>query len=287
MPRNPETTVFITAYNYGRFLKDCIDSILSQSYEDYELLVCDNASADNTQDVIRSYNDKRILNIRHEENIGPFDNGLDAIARSRGKYLHPFCADDVMLSGMLQEQVQILKNNPNVGVVSCDILESDENLENQTLYVFQRDYTSGADVIKYCLSNCCNYVGGPSQHLFRKHLMPDPAYSKKYRWISDLKAVLDVLKKSDYSSINRPGVIYRRHTNSDTNINCRDANLQWENWFSLIKEFNMFECNNLYRMKSKPLTIDSRKELLKRLKKISAAKKLNFYAMHAMKSLTA
>ena len=64
----PKATVLVTAYNSGIFLKDCIDSVLSQSFKDFELLIINDGSTDNTARIIASYTDKRIRHINSNTN---------------------------------------------------------------------------------------------------------------------------------------------------------------------------------------------------------------------------
>jgi len=66
----PETTVLIPVYNCGVYLKEALDSILAQSYKKFELLSIDDASTDNTLQIIRSYKDKRIRFYKNDRNIG-------------------------------------------------------------------------------------------------------------------------------------------------------------------------------------------------------------------------
>jgi len=260
---NPDISVCIATYNYGRFLKECLDSILKQSVSNYEVVVCDNFSTDNTLEVVNSYNDPRIKFFQQRENVGPQRNFNQAIKLARGKYVKLMCADDVLLPGVLEEQFDILEINPRVGVVSCDMLIADSDLKNPKFYGFYRGYMSGTQVTGECFSRLENLVGGPSNHMFRKEAIPDNPFDPNFAFLSDLKFALDVLRNWDYASINRPGNYYRRHEKADALVSCPEK-VQADNWFRLVKEFDAFTLENLPRLLTMPLSAEACTEAKRR-----------------------
>src|SRR5476651_2523155 len=102
MKREPQLSILVPTYNYGRFLGEALESILSQSFGDYELIVIDNASTDNTRDVMQNYKDQRIEYIVNPQNMGPYFSGELFFKKARGKYLRLLCADDVLLPDVLE-----------------------------------------------------------------------------------------------------------------------------------------------------------------------------------------
>ena len=79
-------TVFVVTYNRCDYLKLTIQSILEQTYKDFCLVVLDNASTDNTQEIVNNFNDKRLIYLRHEKNIGGPENGNTALKIALTKY---------------------------------------------------------------------------------------------------------------------------------------------------------------------------------------------------------
>jgi len=93
----PLVTVAIPTYNSGeRFLSDAIDSVLAQSFTNFELLISDNCSPDNTSDVVAEYQDPRIRYVRHETNIGANANFNYCLDDARGDYLLLLSDDDLI-----------------------------------------------------------------------------------------------------------------------------------------------------------------------------------------------
>jgi len=233
---NPELSVCIATYNYGRFLRQCIDSILNQSFTDFELIVCDNASSDDTNDIIQSYSDKRIRYYRHEANIGPQANFNHAIKLARGRYIRLMCADDVLLPDVLEDQISILENHPEVGVVSCDFITTDEFLAVEEEVQQLHGIVNGREVCRRCTAELKNLVGGPSNFMFRASSLPVDPFENEFKYLSDLVTALKVLQRWDYGSINRNGYLYRRHGSSDTAVSC-PSSVQIDDWLRVIRRF--------------------------------------------------
>ncbi|MDI6603793.1 MAG: glycosyltransferase family 2 protein [Thermoanaerobacteraceae bacterium] len=123
----PKVTVAIPTYNRAHYLKEAIESVLAQTYKDYELLIIDNASTDNTEDVVKIFNDKRIKYIKNETNIGMVNNWNKCLDLAQGEYVIIFHDDDLMKPKLLEEEVKILDNNDDVVVVATNVTLIDEN----------------------------------------------------------------------------------------------------------------------------------------------------------------
>ncbi|MBR3251127.1 MAG: glycosyltransferase [Erysipelotrichaceae bacterium] len=122
----PLVTVLLPVYNNEK-INLCIDSVLKQTFTDFELLIIDNASTDNTVNVIRQYDDKRIRLVVNEENIGPtgsLHKGIDLIDT---KYIARIDADDLMLENRLEKQVEFMESNPEYGIVGSWTKDIDPN----------------------------------------------------------------------------------------------------------------------------------------------------------------
>jgi len=115
--RSPKVTICIPTYNYGRFIGQAIESALAQDFTDYELLILDNASQDNTEEVVKSYRDPRLQYIKNASNLGFVGNINKGLELARGKYLIYLHADDIWYEGILRKEVQLLDENAAVTVV--------------------------------------------------------------------------------------------------------------------------------------------------------------------------
>lgn len=113
----PQTTILIPTYNCGKFISQTIKSILEQKYNDYELLIIDDGSTDDTEEIVAQFVDKRILYQKNEKNIGIVRTLNKGIQLSSGDYIARMDADDVMLGNRLNEQINFLESNKDYGMV--------------------------------------------------------------------------------------------------------------------------------------------------------------------------
>ena len=113
----PKVSVCIPTYNRVHYLKYAIDSVLAQNYRDFELIICDDGSPDNTAEVVQGWNDSRIRYIRHPENIGRSRNMRSGFEAAQGEYFVKFDDDDALTPEFLEKTVAILDSEPGVDFV--------------------------------------------------------------------------------------------------------------------------------------------------------------------------
>lgn len=111
--------VAIPNYNYGRYLAECINSVLMQDVEDLRVLVIDNASTDESRDVAREIagTDPRVEIRLREQNLGPHASFNEAIDWAAGDHFTILCSDDCLAPGALRRAVAVLEENPNLAFV--------------------------------------------------------------------------------------------------------------------------------------------------------------------------
>jgi glycosyltransferase involved in cell wall biosynthesis len=113
----PRVTVHIPCYNYGHFLADAIDSVRAQTFQDWEAIVTDDASTDETAQVIGRQVDPRIRSIRHETNLGNIGTYNEAIAAAAGEFFVILSADDRYLPTFLEQVIGMFAEHPEAAVV--------------------------------------------------------------------------------------------------------------------------------------------------------------------------
>jgi glycosyltransferase involved in cell wall biosynthesis len=118
-----ELSIFIPCYNYARYLPTSLDSILSQHYTDYELILIDDGSTDDTWAIMQEYAAKhpKISIFKNKKNIGIYPSYQERWEESQGKYLHFFTADDLYHPHCLSKVMNLFENHPNLGLVCTDI----------------------------------------------------------------------------------------------------------------------------------------------------------------------
>jgi glycosyltransferase involved in cell wall biosynthesis len=115
--RSPTVSVCIPTFNRAGMLREAIASVLAQTWPDFELIVCDNASGDDTEAVVKSFADERIAYYRNDCNIGQRPNWNRCLSLATGRYIALFFDDDMMMPDNLAEKVAVMEKHPEVGLV--------------------------------------------------------------------------------------------------------------------------------------------------------------------------
>lgn len=120
--KNPTITVYMPVYNAGAFLKESLDSILRQTYSNFEFIIINDGSTDGSREIIDTYasRDSRIV-VLHQDNQGVVKSANRAIEMSQGKYISRADADDVSFDNKLEDLIRCANDNPDAVVVCGNI----------------------------------------------------------------------------------------------------------------------------------------------------------------------
>jgi glycosyltransferase involved in cell wall biosynthesis len=176
MNAKPLVSILIPYYNDDKFLANAIESVLNQTYSNWELFLLNHASTDNSKTIARSYKDLRIKHIDMPYNIGGGGSILAEafLKQATGKYIKFFCADDVMLDNCLEVMVDYMQNNPQIDFCFADIqyVDKDLNYYPDTWFGhrpdFNLNYTS-KEILK-CFFNLMGILPYPSSMVKRDKL---------------------------------------------------------------------------------------------------------------------
>lgn len=148
----PEISIIMPAYNAGRYIRLAIQSILHQSFENFELFVIDDGSTDDTLSIAREFTDERITVIPNKGNLGNYATRNLGLRKSKGKYICVMDADDISLPNRLATQLRWLKKNEHIGIAGSfgDIIDSNGNYVEE--YLAHSGYN---DIRLRLLSNMC------------------------------------------------------------------------------------------------------------------------------------
>ena len=124
---NAKLTVLMSVFNGERFLKKAVGSVLSQTFSDFEFLILDDCSTDNTWNILTNFHDSRIRLIKNSVNMGLTRALNKGLGLARGEYVARMDADDISLPERLQRQKTFLDKNRNIAMVGCWVEVIDEN----------------------------------------------------------------------------------------------------------------------------------------------------------------
>jgi len=277
----PKVSVCIPTYNCGRYIKGAINSVLMQEFEDYELIISDNASNDDTENIVKSFTDRRISYIRNLENIGYTRNVYNLIHHlANGEYIIILCADDFWIGEILKEAIELFENHNELSFIFSALIMRDEFLcrdipiNNQ----FSKKIIDGKEFFKLHLMAKIRGVV-PSNVIFRKkdalEVNAFADFSLRYAPDWELRLKLSLLGKVGY--IKRPLTIYRWHRDNLSTLPeaCLDRFTDdircIENVIDFIKNRRIdININNLSKLRQKSI----RKLCLRRLGGLVSLKSL-------------
>lgn len=125
--KNPKISVILASYNHAKYIRASIESVLNQTYPGFELIIWDDASTDESWEIINSYKDARIRAIRNKVNTGSGIVNRAIVEEISGDHIAIQHSDDVWMPEKLEKQKAVLDANPQVGAVFCNARIIDEN----------------------------------------------------------------------------------------------------------------------------------------------------------------
>jgi glycosyltransferase involved in cell wall biosynthesis len=211
--RDPVLSVTVTNYNYGRFLSQNIESVLGQTFGDFELILIDNASTDESLDVMHDYaaKDERIHIIAHPENVGMFASVRESAEVSRGRYRVPIEADDwVFEPDAFAVQVDLLDRHPAMTFVfSALTMIGSDGREHFVSHAYDHDVVlPGPQAVEAVLSFTLGHTGMMMRvDAYRS----TPGYNTAYPHIADMHLGVLLCELGDVGYIDRQLYAFRVH----------------------------------------------------------------------------
>ncbi|WP_394676574.1 glycosyltransferase family 2 protein [uncultured Sphingobacterium sp.] len=127
MSNEIEVTILMAAFNASKFIADSIKSALNQTFQNFELLIINDGSTDNTETIIQSFHDPRIRVIKNETNRGLIESRNIALLEAQGNFIAILDSDDIAIPDRLEKQLNAFQNNPDLAVVGSRALIIDQN----------------------------------------------------------------------------------------------------------------------------------------------------------------
>jgi len=213
----PLVSVIIPSYNHEKYVSEAIQSVLDQTYQDFEIIITDDGSTDNTVKKIQKFNDHRIKLFVFKKNQGACVAANNCIRRSRGEYIAMLSSDDVFLPGKLEKQVEFLDMNPDCMAVFSYVTTIDENGDDLSIkdpsYVspFQQSNRSRFEWLNYFFYNG-NGLCHPSV-LARKEVYSEfGKLDNRYAQLPDFNLWINVCLKHEIFILPESLVKFRIHS---------------------------------------------------------------------------
>lgn len=213
MKEQPLVSIITPAYNAGPYIKDTIQSVLTQTYSGFEHIIVDDGSSDNTAEVVRTFTDPRIKYF-YQKNSGQSSARNAAIAAAKGKYIALLDADDIFYPEKLAEQVAYMEAHYDCDFCYCKIHHFYHETPRDRYY-FAMEHPSGFLFDKLIVSNFIN----PLSVMVRREVFEKyGAFEPKFRWADEQYLWLKLAyKKVKFCYLDKALGACRLHPESFTN----------------------------------------------------------------------
>ncbi|MBX9951630.1 MAG: glycosyltransferase [Candidatus Obscuribacterales bacterium] len=217
-----EVSILLPIFNGERYLQQCIDSALSQSFEDIELIIVDDGSSDSSEAIVHRYGqqDKRIKFFRNHDNLGLFAAYNRCLENAQGEFIKPFAQDDLLSKNAVERMREVLSQDPTVSLVAsaCQIVDSHGQVVQTRNRFPNGRRVAGKDVVRYSLLSLSNWVGEPSTVMFRRKDC-GRGFNNEYFHAGDLEMWLRLVDNGDLVLLDDSLVQFRMHDKSATSTN--------------------------------------------------------------------
>ncbi len=218
----------MSVYNADQYLDEAIESILTQTYKDFEFIIINDGSIDTSFDIIKKYakQDARILVISRE-NRGLIASLNEGILQAKGKYIVRMDADDISISTRLEEQLQFMENNSDIGISGTAVIFFNENQKEHIWRLASKDKTIKTELL--FSSSFAHPTVIMRKELVLKYRL---FYDKYFIYAEDYALWVSMVEITKMANLSKPLLKYRVLENSIT----REANKNYEQRYNVIKK---------------------------------------------------
>jgi glycosyltransferase involved in cell wall biosynthesis len=167
----PLVSICIPSYNNAKYITETIQSVLNQEYQNFELIIVDDCSKDNTVEAIRAFTDKRIRLYENPVNLGMHGNWNKALSFASGEYMMLLCGDDIIYHTCISSQLKAFQDNKekNLSMVSVHraLIKANGKETPGAFYKFPAGFYTGKKAMRSCVVFGTNLIGEPMSVLFR------------------------------------------------------------------------------------------------------------------------
>lgn len=226
---NPKVSVIMNCYNSSTYLREAIDSVFAQSYNDWEIIFWDNASTDKSAAIAKDYDEK--LRYFHAEKTVPLGHARNlAIEKVRGEFIAFLDCDDVWLPEKLEKQIGFLESHNDVAMVYSDILSIDFNGNVIENYLKNKKFYRGKIFEKLLVYN---FIAILTVVLRKKILDEVGMFDASYMIDEDYELFLRISESHNIDFLDAPLAKYRIHENNlfrKTDILVKEQNQILDYW---------------------------------------------------------
>lgn len=207
----PRISVVMSVYNGEKYLEEAIQSILRQTYQDFEFIIVNDCSTDKTSEILKSFKDSRIKVINNPENMGLTKSLNKGVKNAKGKYIARMDADDISLPHRFETQIKFLEENPEYALVGSSFYQIDDT--GKTVFwtkVLIRDAEIRRDLKRQ------NWFGHGSVLIRKSAFIECNGYDEDFKYAQDYDLWLRISERFKIANIEEPLYCWRLSTDGIT-----------------------------------------------------------------------
>ncbi len=208
----PKITVLMSVYNGEQYLRESIDSILNQTYKDFEFIIIDDSSTDKTPEILNSFEDSRIKLVRNQTNLGLTKSLNIGLGVARGAYVARMDADDIALPQRLEVEQTFLDSRQDIVCVGAALVLIDKLGQK----VGAKKVLEDLEIIRFRMI-VANQLAHPTVMFRRLIILEIGGYDESFKYVQDYDLWSRLIER-DYlvTNIHEPLIQYRNHSASLT-----------------------------------------------------------------------
>ena len=212
---SPLVSILVPTYNGAKYIKKTIDSVLNQTYQNWEVIVMDDASKDETVNIVLQFKDSRIKLFDNGNNVGAQANWSRGLAEVRGEFFKLLPQDDLLTVDCLAEQVKVLRDDldSSIALVFASRQVIGPNGDERMIRGFGSRRTGrfrSNEIVQGCIRAGGNLIGEPGSGLIRSSLMRKLGdYSSSFPYVIDMDYWFRALQYGDGYYIDKPLTCFR------------------------------------------------------------------------------
>ena len=229
----PLVSIIMNCYNGERYLNEALQSIIDQTYKNWELIFWDNLSSDNSKKIFKKYNDKRFRYFQAEKHTVLYEARNLAIKEAKGEFVAFLDTDDIWLNEKLEEQIKLFSNQ-NIGLVYGNYWRF-----NSKRFFKKKKLARNLKLPSGKITNILldRYFIGMLTVVLRKNYINnyDKIFNVEFDMLADMDFVLRFSQQWEFDCVQKPIAISRQHQNQLQNKNFKKQSIQMSKWYEKIK----------------------------------------------------
>lgn len=245
--KTPKVSVLMPAYNAAKYIEESIDSVLNQTFTDFEFIIIDDCSTDKTWEIIQKYesNDNRIVGVKNKRNLGIAGNRNKLKKLAKGEYVMWQDADDISMPNRMEEQVEVLDKDQEIGIVGGYIHQFNESGDLSIRKYSDKDSELRSNIFRY--SPCAQPAS-----MIRKQVLDEVGdYDLNYPPAEDLDMSFRIGKSYKFTNIQDIVLKYRENNTGATFTRLKTmelATISIRLRYANSKEYNMRLSDHIYNI---------------------------------------